>query len=164
MHQSLILYFTDRVWFVRVWRRKIARTSSRPTSSVKAKLPQPGIRNRRGLTGQRARNKIRSVGKVKSLSNETISNNPHNSDKCSLISLACFKRFRCFQTRVNSRENTKSKEAEKDSRLLNSQVHLFEQVSFLQLQFFRTYEPQSRDKRREAGYAWLGLAISANFG
>ena len=61
-----------------------------------------------------------------SLSNETISNNPHNSDKCSLISLACFKRFRCFQTRVNSKENTKSKEAEKDSRLLNSQVHLFE--------------------------------------
>jgi len=55
----------DRVWFVRVWRRKIARTSSRPTSSVKAKLPQPGIRNRRRLPGQRARNKIRSVGKVK---------------------------------------------------------------------------------------------------
>ena len=40
----LILRFnvTDRVWLVRVWRGKDARTFSRPTPSVKAKLPQPG--------------------------------------------------------------------------------------------------------------------------
>ena len=124
----LILRFnvTDRVWLVRVWRGKDARTFSRPTPSVKAKLPQPGDLKLTRTARREGEKQDQKCRQGQSLSNETISNNPHNSDKCSLISLACFKRFRCFQTRVNSKENTKSKEAEKDSRLLNSQVHLFE--------------------------------------
>ena len=99
-----------------------ARTSSRPTSSVKAKPSFPSQESKIDEDCQERGRETRS-------------------DKCFLISLACFKRFRCFQTRVNSRENTKSKEAEKDSRLLNSQVHLFEQVSFLQLEFQNPFIP-----------------------
>ena len=94
----------------------------RQSQASPARNPKPTRTAR--TEGEKQDQKRRQGQKPKS--NETISNNPHNSDKCSLISLACFKRFRCFQTRVNSRENTKSKEAEKDSRLLNSQVHLFE--------------------------------------
>ena len=126
MHQSPILYFTDRVWFVRVWRGGMPE---RPQDRLRASKPSfPSQESKTDEDcqerGRETRSEVSARSKAQAMRRSVTIHTTQIS--VFLISLACFKRFRCFQTRVNSRENTKSKEAEKDSRLLNSQVHLFE--------------------------------------